>query len=171
MSFTQSRPREVPSLAMGHSVWGALLRATLCGGIRCHREHFEWTFPRSTVHHSADRRDSSVARGAVVSRCTASHWSSTLDSATPSIPLSAHPACACHSRQPPFQRGGGKLTRASTLPLSSATGTGPYALESVELLRLSPASQTCPRGMCTWVFARGAEGKTGTSAAGSSPAW
>jgi hypothetical protein len=34
------------------------------------------------------------------------------------------------------------LTLASTVPLSSAIGTGPYALESVELLRLSPCNQT-----------------------------
>ncbi len=34
------------------------------------------------------------------------------------------------------------LTLAKTLPLSNANGTGPYALESVELLRLSPDNQT-----------------------------
>jgi hypothetical protein len=35
-----------------------------------------------------------------------------------------------------------RLTLANTLPLSMAIGTGPYALESVELLALSPANQT-----------------------------
>jgi hypothetical protein len=34
------------------------------------------------------------------------------------------------------------LTLANTFPLIKASGTGPYALESVELLRLSPANQT-----------------------------
>jgi len=32
-------------------------------------------------------------------------------------------------------------TRAKTFPLTIASGIGPYVLESVELLRLSPASQ------------------------------
>lgn len=33
-----------------------------------------------------------------------------------------------------------------TLPRTSANGTGPYSLESVELVALSPSSQICPRG-------------------------
>jgi hypothetical protein len=38
------------------------------------------------------------------------------------------------------------FTRATTRPLSSAMGTGPYARESMLLLALSPTSQTWPLG-------------------------
>lgn len=57
------------------------------------------------------------------------------------------------------------LTLANTLPLSIAIGTGPYALESVELLRLSPASQTYPLGIRTCSLSNLPLGvNTGTSA-------
>lgn len=38
------------------------------------------------------------------------------------------------------------FTFANTLPLSNPIATGPYVLESVELLKLSPPNQTCPTG-------------------------
>jgi hypothetical protein len=72
----------------------------------------------------------------------------------------------CGSRSPRFCA---RLTLANTLPLSMAIGTGPYALESVELLALSPASQTYPLGIRTCSLSNLPLGvNTGTSLAFSS---
>lgn len=52
------------------------------------------------------------------------------------------------------------ITLQRTFPVMSPIGQGPYVLESVELLKLSPCNQTCPSGIflfivseCTWGYA------------------
>jgi len=40
-----------------------------------------------------------------------------------------------------------QLTLATILPLTKPIGTGPYTLESLDAVKLSPETHTCPFGM------------------------